>query len=130
MPSEKTVTPRHRQGQHEDATDYREMGEVLQKTSREFGTRSFMPIEGTFDAPGQSLVKPGESIVDNRTVSAKQEPRNSKEAVEDDVLYQRFDCSNGLLNGLPCGGKNTVQPQDQTGQYWQCQQCGKEYKLS
>jgi len=57
----------------------------------------------------------------------KPEPRNAMEAIENDPLMKRYDCSQ--MNG-GCGGTGTVQPVNSTGVDWECSQCGKAFTLS
>lgn len=82
-------------------------------------------VEKSFDAPGYRLDGSGPAVNDVKPA----EPRNVREAVENNPVLQTHDCNSGKLNGNPCGGRGTVTPQESSGVHWRCRQCGMEYTM-
>ncbi len=81
------------------------------------------------DCPGASIddsgnvIGPAKNIWGNGLTAEKPEPRNQSEAEANDPMLVRHDCTHG------CGVRATVQPINSSGVDWQCESCGKYYKM-
>jgi hypothetical protein len=77
-------------------------------------------IAATYDLP--AFGADGKANVVERIVQ-EETPRNMAEAIKNNPLLKRHDCTHG------CGGHETVQPINSTGMDWECSQCGRQYKM-